>query len=72
METELLHPILGTDKKNACFSLYSRENERDFHVYFGMALLERVNQGTDSFQYKSLLGRLYNAGIKRRTLVGNL
>lgn len=69
MAAELLHPILGTDKKNACFSVYSTPNEKDFHVYFGMALLERVNQGTDSFQYKSLLGRLYNAGIKRKTLV---
>ncbi|OGV32931.1 MAG: hypothetical protein A2020_15655 [Lentisphaerae bacterium GWF2_45_14] len=47
MTTELLHPILGTDKKNACFSVYSKEKERDVHVYFGLALLERVNKEPD-------------------------
>jgi hypothetical protein len=38
-------------------------------VYFGLALLERVERGKDSFQFKLLVGRLYNMNYRRRALV---
>lgn len=70
MIEQMIQLILGTDKDNPSISVYSSsENESDYHVYLGMALLERVNNGPDSFQYKSLVGRLYNTNIKRATLV---
>ena len=46
----------------------SPETPDGLHVYFGLAYLEKVKKSTDSFQYKYLLGRLYNAGYKRKEL----
>lgn len=68
--TEKLQPILGTDTCDPYFTVYvSTDNDDDLHVYFGLALLERVNRGTEGFQYKYLLARLYNGGFKRKKLV---
>lgn len=70
MTTSTLTPILGTDKSNPAFSVYSPIGNKDFfEVYFGLALLEKVNGNTDGIQFKYLLGRLYNAGITRKKLV---
>lgn len=69
MNTTTLQQILGSGKEGSLFSVHtSIENPDDLHVYFGMAYLEKVKNSTDSFQYKYLLARLYNAGYKRRTL----
>ncbi len=66
MNTTTLQQILGPGKDGNLFSLHSTsENPDDLHVYFGLAYLEKVKKSTDSFQYKYLLGRLYNAGYKR-------
>ncbi len=69
MNTTTLQQILGPGKDGNLFSLHSTsENPDDLHVYFGLAYLEKVKKSTDSFQYKYLLGRLYNAGYKRKIL----
>ncbi len=68
--TEKLQLILGTDTCDPYFTVYtSTDNINDLHVYFGLALLERVNRSTEGFQYKYLLARLYNGGFKRKKLV---
>ena len=68
--SQKLQPILGTDTCDPYFTVYvSTDNDDDLHVYFGLALLERVNRGTEGFQYKYLLARLYNGGFKRKKLV---
>ena len=70
MNTSTLTPILGTDKSNPAFSVYSPNDSKEFYeVYFGLALLEKVNGNTDGIQFKYLIGRLYNAGITRKKLV---
>jgi hypothetical protein len=70
MEPLLLQPILGTCKDNPAFCVMSApKDSKELHVYFGLALLERVKSGSDSFTYKNLVGRLYNAEIKRINLV---
>ena len=70
MNTATLTPILGTDKSNPAFSVYSPTDSKDFYeVYFGLALLEKVNGNTDGIQFKYLIGRLYNAGITRNKLI---
>ena len=38
-------------------------------VYFGLALLERVEKVKDSFKFKLLVGRLYNMNYRRKSLV---
>ena len=70
LNTSTLIPILGTDKSNPAFSVYTPIGNKDFfEVYFGLALLEKVNGNTDDIQFKYLVGRLYNAGITRNKLV---
>lgn len=61
---------MGIDKNNPLFSIYSPEdNPGMLEVYFGLALLERVERGKDSFQFKLLVGRLYNMKYRRKALV---
>jgi len=65
-----LQLVLGVDKDNPIFSIYSQEdNPGMLEVYFGLALLERVERGKDSLQFKLLVARLYNMNYKRRALV---
>ena len=65
-----LQLVLGIDKNNPLFSIYSAEdNPEMLEVYFGLALLEMVERGRDSFQFKLLVGRLYNMNYRRKALV---
>lgn len=65
-----LQLVLGIDKNNPLFSIYSAtDNPEMLEVYFGLALLERVERGADSFQFKLLVGRLYNMNYRRKALV---
>ena len=64
-----LQAILGTDKNNQCFSVFkSTADPAKLEVYFGMALLEKVNNDGSSLLFKMLIGRLYNSRIKVKTL----
>ena len=65
-----LQLFLGIDKNNPLFSIYSSENNPELlEVYFGMALLEKVEKGKNSFHFKLLVGRLYNMRYRRQALV---
>lgn len=64
----MLQPLLLPGKDGNPFSVHiSSEDENTLHVYFGLALLEKV-KGKDGFQYKYLLARLYNSGYERKIL----
>jgi hypothetical protein len=58
--------ILGTDKRNPLFTVYAHEEgeEEQLHVYYGLELLEVVPAERDDPNFKMLVGRLYNAGLK--------
>lgn len=62
--------ILGTDKRNPLFTVYAHEqgDQEELHVYYGLELLEVVPDDPDDPNFKMLVGRLYNAGLKRRVL----
>ena len=65
-----LQLLLGTDKKNPVFNLFtSAEIPDTILVHFGFTLLEKVKNTADSTQRKFLLARLYNAGLNGRTLI---
>jgi len=64
----MLQPLLLPGKDGNPFSVHISPDKDTLEVYFGYALLERINNGKDSFQYKYLLARLYNAGFKQTTL----
>jgi hypothetical protein len=59
-----LQQLLGTDKRNPCLSVYREAQAGWLHVYYGAELLEQVKGDRRSCEYKLLLGRLYNAGVK--------
>ncbi|MCP4913588.1 MAG: hypothetical protein GY909_10750 [Oligoflexia bacterium] len=64
-----LQILIGTDKKNPFFSICRDENyPGSIHVYFGAALLEAVPDDPSRFEFKHLIGRLYNAKIKAKSI----
>ena len=64
-----LQLILPTDKRNPAFSLYLSADEQWIHVFYGLELLEVVPVDREQIAYKLLVARLYNAGLRVRTLV---
>jgi hypothetical protein len=58
--------LLGTDKRNPLFTVYTHEEgqEEYLHVYYGLELLEVVPADREDPNLKMLVGRLYNAGLK--------
>ncbi len=68
--SEKIPLLLSKDKKNPYISVYkSSGNSEAYDVYFELALLEKVNNGLNSFQGKHLVARLYNANFERKRLV---
>ena len=60
--------ILGADKRNPVFNVY-RDSERErLEVYFGFEIIEALPDVPESPACKLLLARLYNAGVKVRSL----
>lgn len=62
--------ILGVDKKNPFFTLCKdpKKPEKLF-VFFGMSLLEVIDDTQNSPALKLLLARLYNSGVKTQSIV---
>ena len=67
-EPKALQLILGPNKRNPCFCLYTDAAEKEIHVYYGLELLEVVPKDSNSPAYRLLGSRLYNAGLRVRTL----
>lgn len=67
---EGLQLILGADKDND-FTLYKDDANNKLHVYFGMGLYEVVENDKNSPELKFLLARLYNSGVKVKTLIAH-
>ena len=65
-----LQQILGTDKKNPVFTIYRDEKEQILHVYYGGKLFEKVPDDKRHPEFKLLLARLFNAGVKATALEG--
>lgn len=60
--------ILGVDKRNPLFAVYQDVEKEQLHVYYGFELLEIVSNQAEAPAFKMLAGRLYNAGIKAKSL----
>lgn len=63
-----LQQILGTDKRNPVFSLFRDPTRQTIHVYYGLELLEVVPEHKEHLAFRCLIGRLYNAGVKAKSL----
>ena len=64
-----LQEILGVDKKNPHFTICKHPQQPDkLLIYFGTALLEVVEDDRKHPDFKLLLARLYNSGIKVKSI----
>ncbi len=64
-----LQEVLGVDKKNPYFTICKHPKQPGkLLVYFGAALLEVVEGDRDHPSFKLLLARLYNSGLKVKSL----
>ena len=59
--------ILGLDRESPIFTVYA-DDEEHLHVYYGFERLEVVSADRQAPNFKMLVGRLYNSGIKRKVL----
>ncbi len=67
MRTNILQPLLGSDKANPLFEiLIDPKMPGELLVHFATHLMETVTAG--SFEEKLLVARLYNAGFSRKRL----
>jgi len=62
-----LQQILGTDKRNPCFTVF-RGEEGALLLFYGGELLETLPDDRDHAQYKLMVATLYNAGVNARNL----
>lgn len=60
--------ILGADKRNPVFTVYRNSERAELQVYFGFELMEVLADIPESPACKLLLARLYNAGVKIKSL----
>ena len=67
-EETLLQCILGVDKRNPSITVYRDLSEGKLHVYYGHELFEVVGDDREQVDFKLLVGRLYNAGLKKGRL----
>ncbi|MBI5416669.1 hypothetical protein HZA55_01775 [Candidatus Poribacteria bacterium] len=63
-----IQSIIGTDDRNPYYSVLKDKENNELQVYFGNALIEKLPDKKDSPQLKHLLGRLYNADVKVKSL----
>ena len=63
-----LQQILGTDKRNPCFTVCRQSETNELLLFFGAELLERLPDDRDHVQYKLLVAQLYNARVNSRCL----
>ena len=62
-----LQQILGTDKRNPCFTVFC-DGAESLLLFYGGELLERLPNDREHVQYKLMVAKLYNAGVKVRVL----
>lgn len=63
-----LQQILGTDKRNPCFTVCRNSEAGKLFLFYGAELLETLQDDRNHVQYKILVARLYNAQINSRVL----
>ncbi len=65
---EGLQLVLGADGPNS-FTVYNDEKNNQLYACFGLGLFEVVENDSNNFEYRHLLARLYNLGVKVKTLI---
>lgn len=64
-----LQRLIGVDKKNPYFTICrDASNPGNIYVYFGAALMEVISEDSSNPEFKLLIARLYNAGVKAKSI----
>jgi transposase len=66
-----LQSIIGIDKRNPLFTVYKETGKNEIHIYYGGLLHEVIEDKKDNPELKLMLARLYNAGVKVKSLIEN-
>lgn len=66
---EGLQYLVGVNKRNPYFSVYRDNEQKEIHVYYGASLLDVLKDSKDNAALKYMLARLYNAGVKTKSLI---
>jgi transposase len=66
-----LQAIIGTDKKNPLITVFRNSKEKTIDVYYGAGLFESVVDDPGNPELKHLIARLFNSGVKKKSLVDN-
>jgi hypothetical protein len=69
-ELKTLQHLIGVDKKNPYFTIcrVKSSDNMELHVYWGATLIEIVLEDKLNPEYKLLIARLYNSGLKKVAL----
>ena len=63
-----LQQVLGTDKRNPCFTVFRQADAGLLLLFYGGELLEKLPDDRHHAQYKLMVAQLYNAGVNSRCL----
>ena len=63
-----LQQVLGTDKRNPCFTVFRQADTGLLLLFYGGELLEKLPDDRNHAQYKLMVAQLYNAGVNSRGL----
>ncbi len=64
-----LQRLIGVNKKNPYFTICrDASNPGNIYVYFGAALMEVISEDRSNPEFKLLIARLYNAGVKAKSI----
>ncbi len=63
-----LQQVLGTDKRNPCFTVFRQIESGLLLLFYGGELLEKLPDDRNHAQYKLMVAQLYNAGVNSRCL----
>ena len=66
--SEELQQVLGTDKRNPCFTVFRQIESGLLLLFYGGELLEKLPDDRHHAQYKLMVAQLYNAGVNSRCL----
>ena len=66
---ESLQYLIGVDKRNPNFTIFRNNENGEIHVYLGAVLYDVIQDKKDNPELKLMLARLYNAGVKVKSLI---
>jgi hypothetical protein len=68
MQEIALQSIIGTCPKNPLLSVLRERESNKLHIYYGVSHLETVQNDPSHITFRTCAGRLYNAGLSRKSL----